>query len=321
MSSSDISVVIPTYKASAFIEQTLQSVFAQSVLPAEIVIADDASPDDTVQVVDRIAQQHTIPIRVVRLQRNSGGPARPLNVGIGAARGEYVALLDHDDQMAPDRLRLELDLFRRSPGLGLVLGRLEGVGGSNRSNLAGRGWNAIASLPYEPVGLGYRRIRSKDAYAGLVEHGCYAMTCSAFFFPMAAWEVIGPIDERVRTACDYYLLQSFARHHDIGYVDAVIGSWACNPETLYSAAALQKRLGDVWLILNRFDVEALDRPTAEKWRAAVREFLMGAAWAARQAGDHRSAFRYYLTSLWRHGPGTSVMKGLARLAFESIVRK
>jgi hypothetical protein len=203
----------------------------------------------------------------------------------------------------------------------LVLGQLAGVAGSDRSNLADRGWNAITSLPYEPVAPGYRRIRSKDAYAGLVEHGCYAMTCSAFCFPKAAWDTIGPIDERVRTACDYYLLQSFARHHDIGYVEAVIGSWAGNAQTLYSAAALQKRLGDVWLILNRFDVEALEPPAVEKWRAAVREFLMGAAWAARQAGDHRSAFRYYLTSLWRHGPGTSVMKGLARLAFESIVRK
>ncbi len=71
-------------------------------------MVDDASPDNTVAIVELVARESRIPLRVIRLERNSGGPSRPLNVGIEAARGEVIVILEQDDVMRPQRIASQL---------------------------------------------------------------------------------------------------------------------------------------------------------------------------------------------------------------------
>jgi glycosyltransferase involved in cell wall biosynthesis len=121
--SPDISVVIPAYNAARFIRGALASVLGQTRPAREIIVVDDASTDQTAQLVEEIAA--TAPIRVTLIRRadNAGGPALPLNQGLEAANGELVAILEQDDLMAPIRLERTVRAAMRHPECALIVGR------------------------------------------------------------------------------------------------------------------------------------------------------------------------------------------------------
>jgi glycosyltransferase involved in cell wall biosynthesis len=95
-----VSVCIPTYRGAAHIAETIESALAQTFTDFELVIVDDASPDETGQVVSRYRDAR---LRYVRSERNAGVEEN-WNRCLRFARGRYFKLLPHDDLIAPDCL-------------------------------------------------------------------------------------------------------------------------------------------------------------------------------------------------------------------------
>ncbi len=113
-----VSVVIPVYNAEAFIDEALESIFAQDYPSFEVIVVNDGSTDATAQ---RIAT-HGDKVRFFE-QPNSGGfPGSPRNLGLQHSRGEFICFLDADDIMLPGRLRLQADLLREHFDVGVVFG-------------------------------------------------------------------------------------------------------------------------------------------------------------------------------------------------------
>ena len=98
MTSRSVSVVIPTYNRAALLGRAVESALAQTMAPLEILIVDDGSTDDT----RAVCAQWSAPVRYIATP--NGGVAKARNVGIAEARGEWVALLDSDDEWEPDKL-------------------------------------------------------------------------------------------------------------------------------------------------------------------------------------------------------------------------
>lgn len=113
-----VSVVIPAYAAQRFITATLDSVAAQTYRDFEIVVVDDGSPDDTKLIVDAWLKKTGVPGVCVR--RPNGRIAAARNTGLRAAKGELIALLDHDDFWTPDKLALTVAEFDAHPEAVLV---------------------------------------------------------------------------------------------------------------------------------------------------------------------------------------------------------
>jgi succinoglycan biosynthesis protein ExoO len=110
----DCTVVIPAWNASAFIGTAIRSAFSQTGLGIEIIVVDDCSTDDTAAVVAAIDDDR---VKLLRRTRN-GGAAAARNDGFAAARGRWIAVLDADDQLEPDRLaRLVHEADRRGSDL------------------------------------------------------------------------------------------------------------------------------------------------------------------------------------------------------------
>ncbi len=106
-----ISVVIPAYNAGRFIRRTIDSILAQTYAADEIIVVDDGSTDDTGEVVKSYGPK----INYI-YQKNAGdGPAR--NTGIKAAKNNWIAFLDHDDEWLPEKLELQMALLNRHPDL------------------------------------------------------------------------------------------------------------------------------------------------------------------------------------------------------------
>jgi glycosyltransferase involved in cell wall biosynthesis len=98
-----VSVIIPAHNAAAYIEQTLASVAAQTYEDWEVVVADDASGDDTARRAEGAAPR----TRVVRTERNLG-PAGTRNLALEHASGELIAFLDADDLWLPTYLERQV---------------------------------------------------------------------------------------------------------------------------------------------------------------------------------------------------------------------
>jgi teichuronic acid biosynthesis glycosyltransferase TuaG len=97
-----VSVIVPAYKAAAFIGRTVESVIAQTYPHWEMLIADDCSPDDTRTVVAQWAQREPR-VKLIALERN-GGPAAARNAALQRASGRWIAFLDSDDMWLPGKL-------------------------------------------------------------------------------------------------------------------------------------------------------------------------------------------------------------------------
>jgi glycosyltransferase involved in cell wall biosynthesis len=100
-----ISVIIPSYNCAAFLPGTIESVLSQTYSDFEIIVVDDGSTDDTKAVITPYLSRLTY-IR----QENKGLPAAR-NTGIGAALGEFIALLDADDSWVADKLERQFPRF------------------------------------------------------------------------------------------------------------------------------------------------------------------------------------------------------------------
>lgn len=96
-----ISVVMANYQAGTKIVRALDSVLNQSVESLEVIVSDDASGDDSVALV-RQAMSADGRVRLIEAERN-GGPARARNRALDAARGQWVAVVDADDIIHPER--------------------------------------------------------------------------------------------------------------------------------------------------------------------------------------------------------------------------
>src|SRR3954471_8005615 len=99
-----VSVIVPVFEPGALIEPLVASLLGQTMPEAEreLIFIDDGSRDGTGQRLDALAALHP-GVRVEHIP-NSGWPGRPRNVGLDAARGEFVFFADHDDWLEPDAL-------------------------------------------------------------------------------------------------------------------------------------------------------------------------------------------------------------------------
>ena len=104
-----ISVIIPTYNRSDVLPRAINSVLNQTCQDFEIIVADDGSNDNTKSIVIKLQKKDN---RIKYFyQENSGGPAKPLNLGIKNSIGEYITFLGGDDEFAPTYLEELLEPF------------------------------------------------------------------------------------------------------------------------------------------------------------------------------------------------------------------
>lgn len=114
-----VSVIVPTFNSAATIERALTSVAAQTYRPAEVLVIDDASSDDTVAVATELAARLGSPrIRIIRHEQNRG-PAAARNAGWDEAKFSYVAFLDADDTWHPRKLEIQYGWMAQHPDVGI----------------------------------------------------------------------------------------------------------------------------------------------------------------------------------------------------------
>jgi len=111
MTSPLVSCVVPVFNGEGYLREALESIFTQTYPRLEVIVVDDGSTDRTATVLAVFGD------RIRSLWQSNQGPAAARNLGLRAARGEFIAFLDADDLWHPEKLERQMAQFRSRPEL------------------------------------------------------------------------------------------------------------------------------------------------------------------------------------------------------------
>jgi len=320
-----VSVIIPAYKGAPYVGEALASVFAQTTPPQEIIVVDDASPDATAEVVESAARRAPVPVRLIRQAKNSGGPALPINVGIAAASGELITVLDQDDVFLPNRIEEHLRVFAHCPDLSVAFsccGIVESCG-KIAPDAEIRDLLSQTSGPLTPALAGWRRIEGSDLLRLLLWKNCFISGYPGFTFRKRDWSAKSGVDTSLKIASDYDFLCWLSSCGNAGYC----------PEPLYNRRIHLANMTDNHLrtnldgaVVRERYLSAHPRLLAHKeLRDELHRWFLGFAYWLREANRPRLALRLYRSAARLFGWDAEVVFGLAkvlaRTAVSSVTRR
>lgn len=216
-----ISVVIPTWNAADYLPATLDSIFAQSYDRFEIIVVDDGSTDGTADLISGYGER----IRCIS-QENWGGPSRPRNAAIEAARGELICFFDADDLMDPDKLALAVDVFARLPEVDFVFT------GFREIDEAGATLNDDFLAEYKDFRAHLESTDHRDAHL-LAGRTAYSLLLRANFIGTSSvvcrrdlFDRVGPFDEEMLNSDDIDMWRRIAYSGaTFAFIDRVLHSY------------------------------------------------------------------------------------------------
>lgn len=204
---SEVTFVVPCYNYGRYVVQALESLLAQTVRELEIIVVDDASTDNTPEVLTRY-QAHP-QIKLLRHERNLGHIAT-YNEALALARGSYVAIMSADDYcLEHDAVARQLALFQAHPSIGMVYSAYRMVAGDKLLSTE-------AVFPHQ----GFRH--GLDEFHSLI-WGNYILH-SGTLLRREVQEELGPYDAGLPQSADWDQWLRTCARHDVGYI----------PEPLYA---------------------------------------------------------------------------------------
>jgi glycosyltransferase involved in cell wall biosynthesis len=216
-----VSVIVCAYNAQKYLAATIDSVLDQTFRDFELVIVDDGSTDGTETLVRSYDGRGPI---VYHKQANAGfGAAR--NKAVELARGEWIAIIDHDDVCLPDRLKLQLEAAARHPEVGLVFANSDFF--KDDGAVVGHVFDA-----YDPSG---RVIPAGAAAELLLVEGCFVDSETAFFRKADALAA-GGFPTRYRYVPDYDFFLRLAERRAIYGIPETVARWRVHPGQLTQTA-------------------------------------------------------------------------------------
>ena len=288
-----VSVIVPAYNAGQHLGAALRSALAQSAPPAEIIVVDDGSTDDT----GAVATAFGPPVRVVR--QDNAGPAAARNHGARLATGEWLAFLDADDAWLPRRLETQLAFAGRQPDVLLWCGKTTGMGTTDGGQ---------QTADHRPQTTDQCRELALEAFA--LQN---PVATTTVLLRRAAFGQAGGFDERFRGPEDYDLWMRVAA---LGRVVEILEPLARYREEPGSLSLDERRfLPEVLRVLDKaFGPSGVLHGHGSPARARAYQYF-SASWMAYRRGDVARARRLWWRSLttWPWGFPTATKPAWVRL--------
>jgi hypothetical protein len=194
-----VSVIIPTYNRADLLPRALDSVLEQTFDDFEVLVIDDASTDDTREVIQAYADS---PVQYMRQPKNRGVSAAR-NRGLREAKGELIAFLDSDDEWLPKKLKLQVQRFREQPEhVGLV-------------------YTGATMIYDDGTEKEKRPTRQGEVYDDLLVKN-FVYPTSGIMVRASAAEQVGLFDEQMPANEDWDYWLRCTRQFEIDYVDDLL---------------------------------------------------------------------------------------------------
>lgn len=191
-----VSVVIASYNMGKYVCEAVDSVLDQPMQDLEVIVVDDGSKDDTLEVLKKY--EHDPRVRVIATP-NQGQP-KAKNTGVRASRGRFIAFCDADDYWLPNKLPLQLPRFHSNPKVGVVYSPITQL-------------HADGSLHAQPGREFFRGdVLARMFVRNIVPFGTAVIRRECL-------EQVGDFDESIPMGIDWELWLRIAPHWQFDYVE------------------------------------------------------------------------------------------------------
>ncbi len=199
----EVSVIIPTYNASKYISYTLKSVLTQTFNNYEVVIVDDGSTDNTVEIISEFLKVDNR-LKLYEIN-NTGLPSKVRNYGFSKAKGKYIAFLDSDDIWLPKKLEQQLNILNNSKLFGMVYSVAYKIGET--------------SFFKDQYGLIPISFRAHSRFDELIKRN--TICCSSVVIKTNIFEEMGGFDESsdLKAVEDYDLWLRISQKYSIKFIN------------------------------------------------------------------------------------------------------
>ncbi|MFC4536178.1 glycosyltransferase family 2 protein [Sphaerisporangium dianthi] len=212
----DVAVIVPNYNKRKTLRACLESVYAQTYAPAEVIVVDDVSTDGSLEIA------REFPCAIVEPPRNQG-PAGARNLGVASSSAPLLFFVDSDTALAPDAIHNAVALYLRTPDCGMV----QGI------------YDAEPLYDDGPV----------ERYRVLCEHYERRKTTATFLsctlIPRHVFEEAGRLDERLRDGEDFEFGTRVPSRYRLVVTDSVVTKaddedrfWGCLAERFVRSTTL-----------------------------------------------------------------------------------
>ena len=203
-----MSIVIPTYNYGRFLGEAIQSVLDQTFQDFEIIIVDDGSTDNTMEVVSSFQD-----VRIRYIYQDHRGASAAQNVALYAARGEYITGMGADDLYLPQHLELKVKLLDSRPDVGLVCSDAYFFDDKTGATL-GRLWHDPKRPDswFDPVKAVQQPVKE------FLRKGCFIMPQAAMI-RRQVFATVGNFDESLPTHEDWELFVRIVQRFPIEIID------------------------------------------------------------------------------------------------------
>lgn len=239
-----VSVVVPNFNHARYLPRCLTAILEQSVQPLEIIIIDDASTDNSVQVAEEFARRNPI-IRVQCNEKNRGVVVNVDRALRELIRGDYVLFAAADDELMPGFMEKSVGLLRRHPqaALSCTIGDWHELepGDSGKTRLS---WHVGVGMGTEPCFLTPARI------AELEGQGRVFIASHSAIFRKAALLEAGGFKPELRWHCDWFAFTVASFRHGVCFVPEPLSRQYIYA-TSYSAEGRKKKKREHREVLQR----------------------------------------------------------------------
>jgi len=221
-----VSIIIPTYNPGPFLEKTISSISGQEYERIEIIVVDDCSAAHNFAKIQELSTKYQL--RVLRLEKNSGSCAKPLNIGIQIASGEYIAICAQDDYFLPHKTRTQVDFLRSHTNFCMAFSDTYTVFGDVDAN------RTVQKTP---------KRRSGQIFDDLILQRFYIPALTVMI-RRDIFDTIGDFDETMLIE-DWDMWLRIANAFNIGYIDERLACYRIHDGSaskVYSKRMIQDRL-------------------------------------------------------------------------------
>ncbi|MBM3542911.1 MAG: glycosyltransferase [Alphaproteobacteria bacterium] len=205
-------IVVPNYNHAQYLSDSLSSIVSQTRLPDEVIVIDDASTDNSVELIETILADKPN----WRLIRNNErrGVIVCLNMGLAQAKGDWVLFLGADDGLLPNFLESALTQVKAAPSAGLISACTMIVDGTGRFVVR------PAILPTTSAGyVSAQRFRQLLSYSDNFFSGTVTL------YRQAALAALGGFNPTLGSLTDSFAARRLAARFGFGFIPEVLGFW------------------------------------------------------------------------------------------------